>query len=176
MNKNDELPRRKRILILGAVRGRFGLTASTPDADGGEGLWIDDFCNRPDLEFRKVPYQSGEESWHKRGATTPLTDWVGHFKYVHQSMKWRADCIVTLFPQRALAAAALLPFTGRPDTRLVAWHFNLGSLSGGLKRHFAGRVLGRVDRFVVHARGEIASYARWLGIEEEKFRFAPLQK
>jgi hypothetical protein len=37
-------------------------------------------------------------------------------------------------------------------------------------------MLGRVDRFVVHARGEIGSYARWLGVKEEKLRFVPLQK
>jgi len=33
-----------------------------------------------------------------------------------------------------------------------------------------------VDRFVVHARGEIAGYAQWLGVGEDKFCFIPFQK
>jgi glycosyltransferase involved in cell wall biosynthesis len=81
-----------------------------------------------------------------------------------------------LFPQRALAAAALLQFTSRSRTKLVAWHFNLGSLPSGWKRLLARTLLRRVDRFVVHSRGEIANYTQWLGVEEDKFRFVPLQK
>jgi len=163
MNENNERFKRKRILILAPF---FKV----------ESVWINDFCNRPDLEFKKLPYLNNPVSWHKRGPITSPGEWLGHFKYSYQAMKWRADCIVTCFPHLALATAALLPFTGRSGTRLVAWNFNLGSLPGGRKRLLAGRILRRTDRFIVHARAEISNYARWLGVEEEKFRFVPLQR
>src|SRR5262245_48253033 len=110
MNENMETLRRKRILILAPF---FGV----------EGKWIDDFCRRPDLEFKKAPHPNRSMLWHKRGPSTPLAEWLGHCKYVHQAMKWRSDCVITCFPQLALVTAALLSLTGRSGTRLVAWNF-----------------------------------------------------
>jgi glycosyltransferase involved in cell wall biosynthesis len=91
-------------------------------------------------------------------------------------MQSRSDCIVTCFPQLALVAAALLSFSDNPGPRLIAWHFNLGSLANEWKGYLAGRVLRRVDRFVVHSRSEITNYAKWLGIGEKRFCFVPLQR
>ena len=163
MNGKSEPFKRKRVLILAPF---FGL----------ENIWIDDFCNRPDFEFQKAPYLNHPMSWHRRGPTTSPAEWLGYFKYSYEAMKWKADCIVTCFPQLALTTAALLPFTAKSEPRLVAWDFNLGSLSDGWKRLFARQILRRVDRFIVHARSEIGTYARWLGAKEEKFRFVPLQR
>jgi glycosyltransferase involved in cell wall biosynthesis len=143
---------------------------------GPDGCWIDDFCDRRDLEFEKAPYLSDFQSWHSRGATTPLSEWLAHFKFARRAMKKRCDCIVTAFPQQALVAAVLLLLMGRSTTRLIAWSFNLGSLPSGWKRHLARLILKRVDRFVVHARAEIGSYSRWLDVDEDKFRFIPLQR
>lgn len=141
-----------------------------------EGTWIDDFCVRPDLEFRKAPYPVRVKSWHARGARTPLGEWWEHLRYVREALKWRPDCIVTSFPQLALVASALLMFGGRRNTALVAWNFNLGSMKKGWIGMLAGQLLVRVDRFVVHARSETVSYARWLRCDEAKFRFVPLQR
>ena len=91
-------------------------------------------------------------------------------------MKPRPDCIITCFPPLAFVAAALLLFAGKSGPSLIAWHFNIGSLSNEWKGLFAGRILRRVDRFVVHSRSEIRDYARWLRIEEKKFCFVPLQR
>lgn len=140
------------------------------------GSWIDDFCDRLDLEFHKAAYPKRLLSWHSRGMVTPMTEWLGHFFYVHQAMKWKPDCIVTSFPQLALVAAAQLCFFRKPGPSLVAWNFNLGSLASSWKGYLSGRPLSRVDQFIVHARGEVGSYARWLGIAEDKFRFVPLQR
>jgi glycosyltransferase involved in cell wall biosynthesis len=163
MNENAEPLKKKRILILAPFFGR-------------ENTWIDDFCDRPDFEFIKVPHLNRTLSWHKRGPTTPSGEWLEHFKYSFEAMKWKSECIVTCFPQLTLTTAGLLPLTGKSRTRLVAWDFNLGSLPRGWKGLLARRVFQRVDRFVVHARGEIGNYARWLGVDEEKFRFVPLQR
>lgn len=162
---------RKRILILAPFFAGGGVGAG-----GGSNAWIDDFCHRTDLEFNKAPYPKQPESWHNRGAVTPLIEWLRHFDYVRRGMAWKPDCIITSFPQLAFAAAVLLPLMGKPGARLVAWNFNLGSLAGRWKGRLAGMALRRVDRFIVHAQGEIGSYAKWLGIREEKFRFVPLQR
>lgn len=139
------------------------------------GTWIDDFCHRPDLEFRKAPYRDGMMSWHRRGPQTPLSEWWQHLRYVRSALKWHPDCIVTSFPQLALLASVLL--LGRKDApALLAWNFNLGSLENKWKGRLAGLLLKRVDRFMVHARVETSVYANWLGIPEERFNFVPLQR
>jgi Glycosyl transferases group 1 len=140
--------------------------------------WIDSFCVRSDLEFKRTLLPSGDRrSWHqRRGATTPILQWLYLTKYARASLKSRTDCIITCFPQLALAAAALSSFGENSAAPLIAWHFNLGSLSNEWKGYFAGRILRRVDRFVVHSRSEINEYAKWLGIEERNFCFVPLQR
>lgn len=143
---------------------------------GSDSRWIDDFCDRTDLEFRKPPFAGQLAPWHTRGNTTPLAEWLGYLRYTQRAMAWQPDCVVTSFPQLALVAAGLMPFKGNCRTRLIAWNFNLGSLSSRWKGRLAGKVLARIDRFVVHARSEIGSYAGWLGLDEARFRFVPLQR
>lgn len=155
--------RRKRVLILAPFFG-------------APGAWIDDFCDRPDFEFRKAPLLYQPRSWHARGGRTPPGEWLHYTRYAYEALKWKSDCVVTCFPQLALVAAALLPFRAGRNTRLIAWNFNLGSVSGRLKGRVAGRILRRVDRFVVHAREEIVRYAQWLAISQDRFHFVPLQK
>ena len=157
----------RRILILAPF--------FSPDANKG-GSWIDDFSERPDLQFKKAPYPTAPKSWHKRGAVTPLGEWLNHIRYVRQALQWRTDCVVTSFPQLALVASVLLSLQGSRKTRLIAWNFNLGSLNNAWKGRLVGRLLGRADRFIVHARGEIEPYAAWLGISTDRFRFVPLQQ
>lgn len=141
----------------------------------GEGTWIDDFCERPDFSFQKLPYPHRAKPWHGRGAVTPLAEWLAHFKYVRGALRLKPDCIVTSFPQLALVAAALL-LGRRRGVGLVAWNFNLGSIGNRWKGRLAGLLLRRVNRFVVHARSEVSSYARWLAVEQERFCFVPLQR
>jgi glycosyltransferase involved in cell wall biosynthesis len=141
-----------------------------------DGPWIDSFCARPDFEFKKALYIDHPTSWHERGATTPVHEWFSFVNYARKSMRSDADCVITCFPQLALVVAALLWFTNNPGPRLIAWNFNVGSLSNRWKGYLAGRILKRVDRFVVHATAEINNYARWLGLGEEKFYFVPLQR
>ena len=157
-------PARKKILILAPFFGMEG------------GAWIDDFCDRPDLEFRKAPNFSRQELWHKRGKTTPLQEWSGFFRYGYQSLKWKPDCVVTCFPQLAFVVAALLRMNPGKTPKLLAWTFNLGALPGGWKQKLARLILTRVDCFIVHAKSEVTNYGNWLNIEKEKFQFVPLQR
>jgi glycosyltransferase involved in cell wall biosynthesis len=137
--------------------------------------WIDDFCGRPDLRFRKAPYPNPDLSWHRWSGATPYSEWLNYFAYARRALEWPSDCVVTSFPQLALVTAALLRGSRR-SPRLVAWNFNIGSLKSPWKGRVAGRVLSRVDRFIVHARGEIDSYAKWLGLDRARFQFLPLQR
>lgn len=159
----EAIGRKKKILILAPFFGE-------------QGAWIDDFCDRPDLEFMKAPYPESLRSWHKRGARTPLLEWWGHIRYVREALQWRPDCIVTSFPPLALVTSTLLMFRRRRSPGLIAWNFNLGSLGSRWKGFLAGLLLLRVDRFVVHARSETGSYSQWLGRDGTKFRFVPLQR
>jgi len=141
-----------------------------------DGRWIDEFCRRQDFLFEKVPYPNDEESWHSRGNTTPVSEWIKHFKYARSALRGKPDCVIACFPQMALVAAGLLLVNRSSSTRLIAWTFNLGSLPSGWKRYFSRAALRRVDRFVVHSRGEIANYADWLGLDQARFAFVPLQR
>ena len=163
---NMEGPSRKRILIL------------APFLSDPHDVWIDSFCNRPDFQFtKKLLPARDRKSWHeRRGTRTPIAQWLGFFKYARASLKGTPDCIITCMPQLALAAAALSSFGDNSTVPLIAWHFNIGSISNEWKGYFAGRILRRVDRFVVHARSEIKDYAEWLGLDENNFRFVPLQR
>jgi glycosyltransferase involved in cell wall biosynthesis len=163
---NMEGPSRKRISIL------------APFLSDPHDVWIDSFCNRPDFEFTKEFFPASDRrSWHERhGTRTPIAQWLSLLKYARASLKGTPDCIITCMPQLALAAAALSSFGDNSTVPLIAWHFNIGSISNQWKGYFAGRILRRVDRFVVHARSEIKDYAEWLGLDEGNFRFVPLQR
>jgi glycosyltransferase involved in cell wall biosynthesis len=162
---NPSKANRKRILIL------------APFFFDPHDTWIDSFCLRSDFEFKKALFPGGRKSWHDRkGRSTSILEWFDLIKYARDSLKSNPDCIITCHPQVALAAAALSSFGDNSAVPLIAWHFNIGSLSNEWKGFFAGRILRRVARFVVHARSEINEYAKWLGIEESNFCFVPLQR
>lgn len=143
---------------------------------GANLAWIDDFCLRDDLEFKKIRYENTPVPWHQRGRITPVSEWLQRFRYVFTALKEDADCVVACFPQMALPAAIGLRITGNTTARLVAWHFNLGALTPAWKGWVAGKLLARVDCFIVHATGEIDAYSRWLHLPKGKFRFIPLQR
>jgi hypothetical protein len=143
---------------------------------GPKSHWIDDFCPRADFEFRKLPYPEQAASWHQRGQAAPAHEWLTHWRYVRSAAPSRYDCIITCFPQLTLAAASALRLALNTRTRLIGWHFNLGSLTPPWKGRVAGALLGRVDKFIVHARDEVPSYAKWLHLPEARFRFIPFQR
>ena len=136
--------------------------------------WLDDFCDRPDLEFKKIFPENLAGSWHSRGSVTPLDEWLAHIRHVRKGMRESFDGVITCFPPLAFVAAIALVLLRRKDARLIAWNFNLGSLDNKKKGQVAGLILRRVDRFVVHARSEISSYSAWLNIDPSKFVFVPL--
>src|ERR1700692_2655109 len=85
-------------------------------------IWIDSFCNRPDFEFTKALFPADDrKSWHyRRGIRTPIWQWLNLFKYARASLKSKPDCIITCFPQLALAGAALSSFGANSAAPLIA--------------------------------------------------------
>jgi glycosyltransferase involved in cell wall biosynthesis len=82
---------------------------------------------------------------------------------------------VTVFPQLAFTVGICqrLSLDRKP---VVAWCFNMGALYGGVKGAVARSALARIDRFIVHSRGEVSRYARWLHLPLDRFCFVPLQR
>lgn len=138
--------------------------------------WIDDFGTRSDLSFTKITSLNALNSWHKRGSTTPFGEWLFYLKHAFKAIRMRPDGIITSFPQLAFAAAILLMLVGNRKTPLIAWTFNLGSVSQAWKGRIAGLILRRVDIFIVHSCVEEKVYSDWLKIPKHRFRFIPLQR
>ncbi len=139
--------------------------------------WIDDFAPPGSgFVFHKViPPEKDEISWHSRGAATTAREWVRHFRYALKAALSGRDIVVTNFPPLAFAACFWKLALGR-RFRVVAWSFNIGSVASAAKGRVAGFLMRRADLLIVHSREEIARYAAWLGLPEEKFLFVPLQR
>eukprot|EP01038_Epipyxis_sp_PR26KG_P002397 gene2397-biopygen1766 len=115
-------------------------------------------------------------SWHQRlSKTTPLKEWVEHYKQGNAAWSNGDGGCITVFPQLALTVGAQKVFSGK-DRPLVAWCFNVGSLYSGMRQTLARKLLSRVDIFIVHSTAECAAISRWLDIPIERVVFVPLQR
>ena len=145
---------------------------------GPDPRWLDDFIADPRLSFRKVLPPNQIEDWHHaRGRRTSLGRWFGHLQHARRAFSGHPDGIITCFPQLAMCCAiwrSLRPARARPT--IVAYNFNLGSLAPGPRRWLARTFATQIDVFAVHSPRELAPYAAYLGVPEEKVRFFPLQR
>ncbi|MFH6784301.1 MULTISPECIES: glycosyltransferase family 4 protein [Methylobacterium] len=143
------------------------------DEGGG---WITSYVEGPD-RFRAAPAPYDHD---RSRPVTGASEWFDYLRHAWRAWRLvraapRGEAgIMTGFPQLAATAALFKLVLRRRDVPLVAWCFNLGRTPGGLKAYLARAVLGQVDVFVVHSRREIALYAAWLGLPEERFIFVPL--
>lgn len=154
-------------------RSRWSVAA--PFFVHGRERWLDDFLRDDSLEFRKVP-ASGETGpgWHnRRSRGTPVSRWRDIWKHAGRARDDSPEGIITIFPQLALMAGLQ---NRKRDRKLIAWCFNVGARPGGMQRRLARRAFRNVDRFVVHASGEIPVVADWFDIPPERIRFAHLQQ
>ena len=137
--------------------------------------WLDDFVSDERLSFRKVAASPDDGlGWHgRRVRGTPVSDWKHIWNHARRAGGRDTDGIITLFPQ--LAAMAGLQ-NGAGSRKIVAWCFNVGARPGLPQRLVARRAFRRVDRFIVHATGEIPVIADWFDIPPERIRFVHLQQ
>jgi glycosyltransferase involved in cell wall biosynthesis len=143
--------------------------------DAATDLWLTPFVAAARHSFTLIPARR-RPSWHARASRTAgVLDWVGTCKQGLAAWDASRGGVITVFPQLAFSLGAQQRLrAGRKP--VVAWCFNLGRLYGGPRRAAARAAFERIDRFVVHARAEIARYADWLELPRERFRFAPLQR
>lgn len=142
----------------------------------GNSRWLDDFIDHPALEFVKVPPDTAAASWHsQRGVTTGGRKWLRHFAHARKALAQDPDGIITCFPQLAMSVGLLLRLTGR-RIPVVAHNFNIGALVPGPRQRIARLAASRIDRFLVHSPSEVAPYAAYLGVPEERVRFVALQR
>lgn len=146
-----------------------------PTFEKPDSVWLDDFIETSAYRFQKVLRGRREKSWHERGAVTETSEWREFFFYARRAFAEKPDIVATNFPQLAFAAALVKALTFR-KTLIIAWSFNLGSTANKLKGRIAGLFLRPVTRFIVHSSEERVRYAAWLGLPEDRFVFAALQR
>lgn len=137
--------------------------------------WLEPFVPGNDHEFQLIPRQKPLPKWHDRKSKfTPIGDWFVYMKQAADALNSNTDGIITVFPQVASAVGLqqMVRFSNKP---VVAWLFNVGTCSTGLRRKLAQMSLGNIDYFVVHTRREIEIYSEWLGLPADRFEFLPYQ-
>ncbi len=143
---------------------------------GSNDIWLDDFIEDPRLEFQKVVSEAAQEDWHhQKSMRTSVGRWRAHLAHARKALNTEADGVITCFPQLAVMAG-LQKRIRRSRRPLVAYNFNIGTLVTGARQKLARFAAGGIDRFVVHSPSEVALYADYLGLPEDRFRFIPVQR
>ena len=138
--------------------------------------WLDDFIEDPMLNFSKVLPRRREGNWHlEKGRTTSLSRWFSHFSHTRYALSFKPDGFITAFPQLAMLLGLLMRLQLR-KVPIIAYHFNLGRLPGGLRQTITRMAAKHITYFIVHSPAEVASYAAYLGVPETRVIFAPLQR
>ena len=143
---------------------------------GKDDRWLDDFIDDERVSFEKVASLAPDRDWHRgRSKVTPLVTWFSHLHHVRKAFRRKPDGIIACFPQLAMCAA-LWKRISRSKPKIIAYNFNLGELRPGLRQHLAQMFAGQIDCFVVHSPEEVARYADYLGVSQQRVQFIPLQR
>jgi glycosyltransferase involved in cell wall biosynthesis len=137
--------------------------------------WLESFLKSDHHVLERIPRDKPLQKWHDRKSKfTTISEWIRYWKHATKALRSNPDGIISVFPQLA-ACAGLQQSFSRKKRPIVAWLFNVGTCSEGIKGYFARFSLKHVDRFVVHTRDEIEIYSDWLGFSKDRFIFAPYQ-
>lgn len=124
-------------------------------------------------QFHILPRPKPLENWHnQKSSVTGFRDWLIYRQHGIEAMKATEGGVITLFPQLPAVIGMQEQLTGK-RTPVVAWLFNVGTCSSGIRQAIAQFSLKDIDRFVVHTRREVDIYHHWLGIPRERFEFVP---
>lgn len=150
---------------------------AAPFISDASDTWLARFIKSDKFSFHSVP----ATYCHDRSRpVTGRNDWLDY--YQHGAAVWRAAerssqpaGIIACFPQLA-TTVGLQKRIRLASHPIVAWNFNLGVLTGGVRKLLARFALASIDRFVVHSQAEISVYSNWLNLPRDRFRFVPLQR
>jgi hypothetical protein len=139
--------------------------------------WLDDFVTADHHRFVKVPASgdAGRSHWHRRATRrTPGNLWLQYWNQGGNAFAG-TDGVIAVFPQLA-ATVGLRKAIRRQDHPVVAWCFNVGSPPPRAILPVARRAMRSIDRFVVHARAEVAVVSEWFDLPPERVEFVHLQR
>lgn len=137
--------------------------------------WLEKFVPGNDHQFITIPREKPLPKWHDRKSKlTSLDEWFVYWQHAADALNSDADGVITVFPQLASTVGMqnLMRSNKKP---VIAWLFNVGTCSSGIRRQLAKASLQYIDRFVVHTRREIEIYSEWLELPKERFQFFPYQ-
>lgn len=138
--------------------------------------WLELFIESDRHTLRHVPRSKPLQKWHDRKSKfTSLDEWFVYFEQAKRALQESADGVITVFPQLASAVGIQQSLSWKYGKPVVAWLFNVGTCSNGMRKWMAQASLRHIDRFVVHTRREREIYSQWLNLPIERFEFVPYQ-
>ncbi len=139
---------------------------------GQDDRWLDDFIFDEGVYFEKIASSAPHRNWHSgRSKLTPLVKWFSHLCHARAAFRKRPDGIIACFPQLAICAA-FWKHMSQAKPRIIAYNFNLGALRPGLRQRLVQSLAGQIDWFVVHSPEEVARYADYLGVAQQRVQFS----
>lgn len=136
--------------------------------------WLDAEIPSDVYRFERVQAVGGGQNWHaRRQAHSTLVEWMAYYRQALNTLSEPSDGLISVFPQLA-AALSTVSRARRDDRPIVSWFFNT-NLHDENRRRIASLGLSRIDKFVVHSKIEIETYASLLEISEDRFHYVPLQ-
>lgn len=136
--------------------------------------WLDAQIPADVYRFERVQAVGGGQNWHaRRQAHSTVSEWLAYYRQAADALGEPSDGLISVFPQLAAALSTVSRVRG-DDRPIVSWFFNT-NLHDETRRRFAALGLSRIDKFVVHSSVEIEAYASLLDIDQERFRYVPLQ-
>ena len=129
------------------------------------------FSKHHPYTFQLVAPRTPLPKWHdKKAKITTLAEWKIYWDQAAAALNTDTDGLITVFPQLP-AAIGLQKLLKRSNKPVVAWVFNVGTCSQGLRRWLAQLSLSNIDRFIVHSHREIEIYSQWLNLPKDRFEF-----
>jgi glycosyltransferase involved in cell wall biosynthesis len=133
--------------------------------------WLTPYVSQDKHQFDIIPRREPLQNWHERkSAVTGVKDWLVYWQQGTDAIKATQGGVITVFPQLP-AVVGMQRRISRKRFPIVAWLFNVGTCSTGIRRTLAQASLDEIDRFIVHTRHECEIYHEWLGIPKERFEF-----
>ncbi|QQE66172.1 glycosyltransferase [Leptolyngbya sp. BL0902] len=135
--------------------------------------WLVPYVPGNNHELTIIPRPEPLPKWHTRKSKyTSVREWSVYMRHASSALNASTEGIITAYPQlpAAIGLQQALRFRKKP---VIAWIFNVGTCSTGLRRKLAQFSLKDVNYFIVHTRREVNIYSQWLGLPKSRFEFVP---
>jgi glycosyltransferase involved in cell wall biosynthesis len=150
-------------------------TVVAPFLENQNDGWLTLYVPGTHHQFQMVPRPQPLAKWHDRqSSVSTWEEWRDYWQQGRAAVTATRGGVITVFPQLAATVGMQQRKLGK-RIPVVAWLFNVGTCSPGIRRWLAKLSLHNIDRFIVHTRRERSLYSHWLNLPEERFEFVPYQ-